>query len=313
MTLARALVGARMGAHMGAHMGEFGGDQAAGLRRLFGRGQSRIVTFAAGNVGVGKSISVANLASALARQGKEVLVLDENTGNNVAARFGFVAPYDLYHVIDGDMPLADVLLAVAPGVRVLPAAHAVQKLARLSATQQLALLESFGEMKQPADVILVDASLDHPLGFSPLGLAANDTVVVVSATGASITEAYALIKKVSLGYSRKHFRILVNRVKSAEEAEAIHGNIEQVTRSRGLARLDYAGYVPIDEHLRQASGLRQPVLGMFPDAPSAKAYRGLARDLLEWPSPDSEAGGLEHFVQHLLHLSQRIDPIAIHA
>lgn len=294
-------------------MAEYGGDQAAGLRRLFGHGQSRIVTFAAGSLGVGKSVTVANLASALARQGKEVIVLDENTGNNVAALFGFSASHDLLHVVNREKTLDGILLSVAPGVRILPAVHAVQKLAHLSAAQQLALLESFGEMRQPADVILVDASLDHPLGFSPLGLAANDTVVVVSATGDSITEAYALIKKVSLGYSRKHFRILVNRVRKPGEAEAIHGNIAQLARSRGLAKLDYAGHVPLDEHLRQAMRQCQPVLAIYPDAPSAKAYRGLARDLTEWPAPESEAGGLEHFVEHLLHLSQRIDPIAIHA
>jgi len=292
---------------------ELRGDQAAGLRRLFGREQSRIVTFTAGSAGVGKSISVANLASALARQGKEVLVLDENKEGNVASLYGAVARYDLHHVINREKSLSEVLLAVAPGVRILPAARAVKKLGKLNAIQQEALLESICAMERPADVILVDTSLDHPLGFSPLGLAAHDTVVVISATGASITEAYALIKKVSLGYSRKHFRILVNKVRGPDEAEAIHGNIAQVTRSRGLAKLDYAGYVPLDEHLRQASRLCQPIVALFPDAPAAKAYRALAADLLNWPSPDSEAGGLEQFVQQLLHLSQHIDPIAIRA
>lgn len=289
------------------------GDQAAGLRRLFGREQSRIVTFAAGSAGVGKSISVANLAAALARQGKEVLVLDENTEGNVASLYGAEIRYDLHHVINREKSLAEVLLTVAPGVRILPAARAVKKLGKLNAAQQETLLESLGEMERPADVILVDTSLDHPLGFSPLGLAAHDAVVVISATGASITEAYALIKKVSLGYSRKNFRILVNRVRGADEAEAIHGNIAQVTRSRGLACLDYAGHVPLDEHLRQAARLGQPVVGLFPDAPAAKAFRTLATDLLNWPSPDNEGGGLEQFVQQLLHLSRHTDPIAIRA
>ena len=296
-----------------AVVAELRGDQASGLRRLFGREQSRIVTFTAGSAGVGKSISVANLAAALARQGKEVLVLDENTEGNVASLFGAAARHDLHHVINREKSLSDVLLTVAPGVRVLPAARAVKKLGKLNAIQQETLIDSIASMDRPADVILVDTSLDHPLGFSPLGLAAHDTVVVISATGTSITEAYALIKKVSLGYSRKNFRILVNRVRGADEAEAIHGNIAQVTRSRGLARLDYAGYVPLDEHLRQASMLCQPVVGLFPDAPAAKAYRSLATDLLNWPSPGNEAGGLEQFVQQLLHLSQHIDPIAIRA
>ncbi len=294
-------------------MAEYRGDQAAGLRRLFGREQSRIVTFAAGSVGVGKSILVANLAAALARQGKEVLVLDENTKDNVASCFGSSTRHDLNQVINRERTLADVLLTVAPGVRVLPAARAVKKLGKLNLLQQEALLESIIGMERPADVILVDASLDHPLGFSPLGLAAHDTVIVISATGASITDAYALIKKVSLGYARKNFRILVSKVRGLDEAEAIHGNIARLTRNRGLARLDYAGFVPLDERLRQASRLGQPVVALFPDAPAAKAYRTIASDLLNWPASENEAGGLEQFVQQLLHLSQHIDPVAIYA
>lgn len=294
-------------------MAEYHGDQAAGLRRLFGREQTRVVTFAAGSAGVGKSILVANLAAALARQGKEILILDENIRNNVATCYGALARHDLLNVINREKNLSDVLLTVAPGVRVLPAAKAVKKLGKLSSNQQNALMESITGMERSADVILVDASQDHPLGFSPLGLAAHDTVIVISASGASITDAYALIKKVSLGYARKNFRILVNKVRGPDEADAIHHNIAQVTHSRGLARLEYAGFVPLDEQLRQASRLCQPVVGLFPDALASKAYRTIAADLLGWPLPGDDAGGLEQFVQQLLHLSQHIDPVAIYA
>lgn len=293
---------------------DYRGDQAAGLRRLFGRPQSRIVTFAAGSAGVGKSVLVANLAASLARQGKEVLVLDENTRNSIATCFGALARHDLHQVINRERTLSEVLVTVAPGVRVLPAARAVKKLSRLSQSEQQALLESITGMERPADVILVDASLDHPLGFSPLGLVAHDTVIVISTSSESITDAYALIKKVSLGYARKNFRILINKVRSSDEARAIHENIAQLTHRRGLARLEYAGFVPLDEQLRQASRLCQPVVGLFPDAPAAKAYRRISSDFLNWPLPDnSEVGGLEQFVQQLLHLSQHIDPIAIYA
>ena len=296
-----------------AVVAEYRGDQAAGLRRLFGREQSRIVTFAAGNVGVGKSLLVANLAASIARQGKEVLVLDENSKNNVASCFGVTARHDLHHLINREKTLAEVVLTVAPGVRVLPVARAVKKLAKLSLTQQESLMENITGLARPADVVLVDASLDHPLGFSPLGLAAHETVIVMSATSTSITDAYALIKKVSLGYSRRSFRIMVNKVRSQDEAEAIYGNISQVTHSRSLARLDYAGFVPLDELLRQSARLSQPVVELFPEAPAAKAYRTIAGDLLGWPVPDEDTGGLEQFVQQLLHLSHHIDPIAIYA
>ncbi len=294
-------------------MAEYHGDQAAGLRRLFGREPLRVVTFAAGSVGVGKSLLVANLAAALARQGKAVLVLDENARNSVAACYGATARHDLLQVINGDEALSEVLMTVAQGVSVIPAVQAVKQLGKLSPRQQDALLACITAIERATDVILVDASLDHPLGFSPFGLAAHDTVVVMSATSASITDAYALIKKVSLGYARKNFRILLSKVRGSDEAEAIYGNIAQLTHSRGLARLQYAGFVPLDEHLRQSARLRQPVVGLFPEAPAAKAYRAIASELLTWPMPSDDAGGLEQFVQQLLHLSHDIDPIAIYA
>jgi flagellar biosynthesis protein FlhG len=292
---------------------EFRGDQAAGLRRLLGRPSLRIVTFAAGSIGVGKSVAVANLATSLARQGREVLVVDENTEDGIAAYYGVLARYDLQQVIDREKSLSEVILSVAPGVRVLPVARVVRHLARLSDAEQGILLGCLTEIGPPADVLLVDTSLDHPLGFSPLGLAAHETVIVVSPSSAAITEAYALIKKVSLGYARQDFRILVNKARAAREARAIYDNIARVTGSRGLARLDYAGYVPVDEHLRHASRLCQPVCALFPDSPAAKAYQTVANDLLNWPGADDEIGGLEHFVQQLLLLSQRIEPIAIYA
>lgn len=292
---------------------EYFGDQASGLRRLFRQESLRVITFAAGSEGVGKTVTVANIAAAMARQGKEVLVLDENIAGNIASVFGAAAKYDLFHVINRDRRLSEVLVHVAPGVRVLPAARAVQKLGKLQRTQQEALLEALGSMEHAADVILVDASIDHPLGFSPLGLATYETVVVASATGTAITEAYALIKKVSLGYARRQFRILVNKVKAADDAEAIHANLAQLARQRGVARLDYAGHVPLDDALRHAAKLCQPVVAAYPESAAAAALRGIASDMLHWPPAEAEAGGLEQFVQQLLHLSQRIDPVTIHA
>ena len=203
-------------------MPDYRGDQAAGLRRLFGGGETRIVTFASANSGVGKSVLVANLAAALAKLGQEVVVVDESPQRGVAACLGGNARHDLLQVIDGEKTLDEVFARMGSGVRVLPVARAVKQLGQLNQRQQTALIDSLTGMTQPADVILVDASLDHPLGFSPFGLAAHEAVIVIAANSHSITDAYALIKKVSLGYARKRFRLLVNKGRSAAEAEASH-------------------------------------------------------------------------------------------
>ena len=290
-------------------------DQAAGLRRLFARGRLHVVTFAAGSPGVGKSLLIANLAACLARQDKTVLVFDENAGGRtVASCFGARARYDLAQLIDREKSLGDVLLPVAPGIRVLPAAGAVGRLGKLDEAERDALIASLCALDEAPDVILVDASQDHPLGFSPFGLAAHDTVIVMSPMPASITDAYALMKKVSLGYARRNYRVLVNGARNDREGRAVFGNIARVTHARRFAQLEFAGAIPLDEHVPQAAALRQPVAALYPQSPAATAYQALSADLIAWRLPDDgESGGLEQFVQHLLHFCRHIDPVAIYA
>ena len=294
-------------------MAELYADQAAGLRRLFAREPLRVVTFAAGSHGVGKSVLVANVAACLAQQGRTVLVLDESIKKNVASCFGVSSRLDLLHVVNRERSLSEVLQHVAQGVLVLPAAKAVKKLGKFDERQQQALTASLSAIEDPVDIILVDASQDHPLGFSPLGLAAHETVIVMSPTPASITEAYALIKKVSLGYARRNYRVLVNGVRGMEEGRSVFGNIARVTHSRRFARLEFAGCIPLDERLHHAASLCKPVGQLYPETSAAKAFRKLAGDMLAWQIPDDDPGGVEQFVQQLLHLSQHIDPVAIYA
>src|SRR5512145_31340 len=91
---------------------DFRVDQAAGLRRLLGGGQQlQVVTFVAGCEGVGRSVAVANLGVALARLGKEVLIIDEHASrDDIASSFGLVARYDLLNVVQRELSLAQVVL-----------------------------------------------------------------------------------------------------------------------------------------------------------------------------------------------------------
>lgn len=296
-------------------MADFRSDQAAGLRRLLGGGQHlQVVTFVAGCEGVGRSVAVANIGVALSRLGKEVLIIDEHASrDDIASSFGLMARYDLLNVVQREIGLSQVLLQPMNGLRILPAARAVKKLGRLSLPQQQTLLDSMSGLERPVDVILVDASMAHPNGFSPFGLASQEAVVVLSGNSASITEAYSLIKKVSHAFARRHFRILVNKVRSQPDARSIYENIAQVAAQRGIARLEYAGAIPLDEALRQACQLGRPVLLQAPDSPAAAAFRDFAADLLYWQGNDAGGGGVEYFIQQLLHLSQRINPNVLRA
>jgi flagellar biosynthesis protein FlhG len=266
-----------------AIVADFRLDQAAGLRRLFGGSSLQVVTFVAGCEGVGRSVAVANLGVALARLGKEVLIIDEHRqGDDIAGFFGLTASFDLLNVVQQERPLAQVVLRPMHGLAILPAARAARQLGRLSAQQRSVLMDTISGLEKPVDVILVDASIEHPQGISPFGLVSQETVVVLSSQGSAITEAYALIKKVSKLFSRRRFRILVNKVKAQDDARAIFDNIARVATQRGVATLEYAGCIPLDDSIRQAAQLGRSVLTYAPNAPSADAFRDLAADIQYW-------------------------------
>jgi hypothetical protein len=93
-------------------------------------------------------------------------------------------------------------------------------------------------------VILVDASMAHPHGFSPFGLASQEAVVVLSGSSASITEAYSLIKKVSHAFLAQAFPDFGQQGAQSAGCPLDLREYRPGRRQRGIARLDYAGAIP---------------------------------------------------------------------
>lgn len=285
-------------------------DQAGGLRRLLAENPMRVVSFLAACPGVGKTSLVANIAVCLARQGREVLVIDENQGqSNVLGQFGVHSVHDLLHVLNRDMPLREVLVQPTPHVSILPAARAIAELGRLTREQQTVLLESVRGLANPIDVVLVDTGYKHSLGFSPLGLATAENVIVLTGREDAITETYAMIKMLSLTFARRKFRVVLNRVKGLENARSVFGNLSRLTRSRKLGQINLAGVLPYDDSWQQAAQICMPVITAFPESKSALILREMVADLLHWPDAQMESGNLTRLMERLLMVTRQINLI----
>ena len=212
-------------------MAEFVHDQAEGLRRMLAGGGVRAVTVAGGGSGIGKTSVLINLAVALARRGKYVMIIDERAdAGNVAGKLGLAPRYDLIDVINRKRRLDEVMLQGPQGIAIVPAARGVKALSGMDAAGQEWLLQAFSELSQPVDVLLVDAGSGSGANALSMSLASQEVVVVVSNQPASITEAYALIKIMNQEYARRQFRIIVNKSGSEAEARAIYDNMSHAAR-----------------------------------------------------------------------------------
>ncbi|MBI5889484.1 MAG: AAA family ATPase [Nitrosomonadales bacterium] len=263
-------------------------DQAAGLRRLLARTSSRVVTVIGARDGLGATSIVVNLAAVLGSAGKDVLVLDENLSqDNVANTLALKSRYDLLNVVRGDKTWQDVTLQGSHGVHVLPVARAMQNLPKLDEAQRERLLESLSAAAKDMEVVLVDAARD---GHSVCASLSGDEplLLVLNATASGITESYALLKQMAMHNGRQAFDIVVNKVGSEREALAVFDNMAQVARRHLQVRLEYLGYIPVDEKLKRATQLCRPVIEAFPAAPSSYAMREIAQGLLRAPRTTEE-------------------------
>ena len=280
-------------------------DQAEGLRRLLARDSVRVVTLTSGRTGVGKTSVVVNLAVALAKRGRNVLVLDEQQGEGgTESLLGLSARYDLMHVIRREKTLDEVMLHGPEGVSIVSAGKGLRALAGLGQEDQDWLVQSFRQLSKSVDVVLVDAVAGIASNVLPLPLASQEIVIVVSQHPSSITDAYALIKVLNQNFAIRRFHILASKVQSAAEAQGLFRNMAEVAERFLDVSLNLMGHVPSDEKLKQSARISRPVVEAFPAATSAKAIRNLAEAMEQWPYPAGEGGCLESFMQRLIQSSR---------
>lgn len=286
-------------------------DQAEGLRRLLARSSARVVTVVGARNGLGSTSVVINLAAALARTGRDVLILDEHLSqNNVANSLALKPRYDLLNVIRGDKSLYEVTLHGSGGVQILPVARAMQAIPLLQEKERERLLNLLTQVAASADVVLVDAAARE--GHSVCASLSGDEplMLVLNATANGITESYAMIKQMAMMNGRQNFDIIVNKVNNELEAKKIFGNIEQVAWQNLQVRLEYMGYIPADEKLKRATQLSRSVVETFPGAKSAIEFTELAQNLVHSKSAlDEDVSGLTMVMQRLIRQVRSIDNV----
>jgi flagellar biosynthesis protein FlhG len=255
-------------------------DQAEGLRRLLAREAPRLVALVGGDEQAGTSSAVINLAAALARQGKDVLVIDEHCdAKSLAQTVGVETPRTIADVAAG-VPLDDVAARYYERVRVLAAPASA-----MAGVRPRELLEALND---GVDVVLIDARLNADGALSPLAMQAHDVVVVMRASAQSITGAYACVKRLHFAHAIHQFRVLINGVTSASDAYSVYQNLTAVGSRYLAVSFSPAGAVSLDVRLARAALLGRSVVEAFPAAPATLDFRRIAVDLLHWPSRPAE-------------------------
>lgn len=277
-------------------------DQLAGVRRLGGAqaaapiGRVQVIAVTSGKGGVGKTNVSANLALALARNGKRVLVLDADLGlGNLDVLLGLAPRYTLEHVLSGEKALADVIVNGPGGMMILPASSGIHDLTALTQDQQLQLQEELEGLTRSVDVLLIDTGAGISSNVLYFAVAAQEILVVASPEPTSITDAYALMKVLHRQHGEKRFRLLVNMVEGGGEALEVYRKLCTVADRFLNISIDYVGHVPQDDYVTMAVCQQRAVGDLYPRAPSSRQFEKLAKVISGWDVPELPKGTMQFF------------------
>jgi flagellar biosynthesis protein FlhG len=130
-------------------------------------------------------------------------------------------------------------------------------------------------MVKQAGIVIVDGEFSSDGSFPLPVIASSEIVVQVSTSATSITNAYALIKRLSQQLGRRPFGILVTDATEAE-AKVVYDNMASAATRYLAVTLSSMGSVPADEYLDRAARLGRAVVDAFPLAGASVAFRRLA-------------------------------------
>ena len=250
------------------------------LSRPSGR---RTIAVTSGKGGVGKTFVAANLAAALARGGRRVLVIDADLGlANLDVVLNLFPRVTLHEVFTGKSSLLDAILPAPGGFSVLLAGSGLVEYSRMTPELRDRLRQVIDEVEPLFDHVLLDTGA----GISEVVLhtvsLAGQVLVVVTPEPTSLTDAYATIKVLAAAQGRRQISLVVNQTRRPGEGRMVRQQLQQVVDryvSPGLdtpVRLELLGELPADPAVRDAVQRRELLFETLPGTPAAMALAAIA-------------------------------------
>ncbi len=263
-------------------------------------GNARVIAITSGKGGVGKTNIVANLGYAFTKLGKKVLILDADLGlGNLDVLLGLAPKYNLSHVIMEEKAIEDILIEGPGKMKILPASSGIQELTHLTRKQKINILTQLDRLIDRVDVLFIDTAAGISSNVMDFNVTAQEIVVVVSPEPTSITDAYALMKVLSLKYSEKVCKLLVNMTTRPEEGREIFRQLHLVTDRFLDINIEYLGCILNDEKVTRGVKSQKIVSELFPDTQASRCFRDLARKISTMPSVNLPKDGSNLFLRHL--------------
>jgi flagellar biosynthesis protein FlhG len=245
------------------------------------------IAVASGKGGVGKTNVAVNLSVALARLGHRVGLVDADFGlGNVDVLLGLAPQHHIGQLLTGDASLDELMVSGPAGVQIVPASSGIRELTTFSMAQRAILADAFTRLRSRFDFLLIDTAAGISDTVIDTILLADRAAIVTSVEPAAIVDAYATVKVLSAASPATEIGIVVNRVRSAEDATVAFKQLEMAALRFLRRSLKLYGFVTEDGALRQSVLIQRPVFDDAPQSDASRCFRLLAARVAALPPVD---------------------------
>lgn len=235
-----------------------------------------VITVTSGKGGVGKTTTVANLATALALYGQRVVTVDADIGlRNLDIIMGLENHilYDIVDVIEQRCPLGQALVRDerAPVLYLLPAAQARDK-SELSHEQ---IVQLCNELRTMVDFVIIDSPAGIEYGFETAIAPSDRTIIVTTPDVSALRDADKVIYLLERDWQRQP-QLILNRFNAQLSDDGEMRNIDDVL---DILAIDLLGVVPENNDIVLSTDRGVPAVYDQKNH-SATAYLNIAQRIL---------------------------------
>lgn len=241
---------------------------------------SKTVAITSGKGGVGKTNLATNLALCFAASNKKVLLLDADLGlGNVDVIMNTESKFNLLHVINGSKTLEEVITVGPGGVELICGASGIEDVANLTQFHMQRLLDDLDKLQKSADMIIIDTGAGINSSIVSFCMASDEVLVVTTPEPAAMTDAYAMIKVLSLREYDGKINLAVNMASSVTEGKQVHRQLADVAMRFLKMPVYEAGILCKSDHLLNSIRQRKPVVLNYPKSKITSSIVSMASRL----------------------------------
>ncbi len=206
-----------------------------------------------------------NIATNFATRGYRTVLVDTDLGlANTHILSGVQPEKTLSDYLDHSAELAEIIVDGPGGVKLISGGSGVKEMANLDTGRRSRVLAAIREIQPLCDLIILDTAAGISNAVTDFVSISDHTVVVTTSNFAAIADAYGIIKvMVQEGYGSQ-MHLLVNRVRSPEEAEQVFKKLKGCTERFLSFDLNWLGLLPEDNCVEGAVIKRTPFCESYP-------------------------------------------------